>query len=404
MKRWIPLSLLLGMFTFAGLGCSQPRALETSDESQTVAVARISTGDVAQVLSIAAEFRPFQEIDVHSKVAGYVKAIYVDVGDRVRAGQLLAVLEVPELQDELRQDQAAIGRAQEEVKRAQGDLDRAESAHEVAHLSASRLSTVLKARPNLVAQQDIDEAAGRDRVSEAQVATAKAAVASALGQLEVAKAVESKTKTLLAYSQITAPFAGVITHRYADTGAMIQAGTASQTQAMPLVKLSQNDLLRLVIPVPESSVSRIHLGAFVDLDVRALQKTFRGSVARFADRLDTETRTMRVEVDVKNPNLELVPGMYAVASLVIAEAKGVLVAPIEALDRAEDTPRVLIVNHDRRVEPRMVSIGLETEDRVEIKTGLDANDLVVVGNRARLKAGSLVAPKVTSERPEPGAR
>jgi RND family efflux transporter MFP subunit len=405
MKRWISLSLFLGMFTLPGLGCSQPRALETSDESRTVAVARISPGDVAQVLSIAAEFRPFQEIDVHSKVAGYVKAIYVDVGDRVRAGQLLAVLEVPELQDELRQDQATIGRAQEEVKRAQADLDRAESAHEVAHLAASRLSTVLKARPNLVAQQDIDEATGRDRVSEAQVATAKAAVASALGQLEIARAVESKTKTLLAYSQITVPFAGVITHRYADTGAMIQAGTASQTQAMPLVKLSQNDLLRLVIPVPESSVSRIHLGASVDLEVRALQKTFKGSVARFADRLDADTRTMRVEVDVKNPNLELVPGMYAVASLVIAEAKGVLVAPVEALDRAEDTLRVLIVNHEQRIEPRTVSIGLETEDRVEIKTGLDADDLVVVGNRARLKAGSLVSPKVTSgERPEPGAR
>lgn len=405
MKRSIPLSLLLGFFGFLATSCSEPRALETAAESQTVAVAKIAPGDLRQVMSVAAEFRPFQEIDVHSKVAGYVKAMYVDVGDRVRAGQLLAVLEIPELQDELRQDQAGINRAGEEVNRAQGDLERAESAHEVAHLAASRLSNVLKARPNLVAQQDIDEAAGRDRVAEAQVATAKAAVASARGQLEVAKAGESKTKTLLAYSQITAPFAGVITHRYADTGAMIQAGTASQTQAMPLVKLSQNNLLRLVIPVPESSVSRIHLGASVDLDVRALDKTFKGSVARFADRLDADTRTMRVEVDVKNPNLELVPGMYAVASLVIAEAKGVLVAPIEALDRAEDAPRVLLVNHERRIEPRTVSVGLETEDRVEIKTGLNADDLVVVGNRARLKAGSLVAPKVTSgESPEPGAR
>src|SRR5262249_39785016 len=149
-----------------------------------------------------------------------------------------AVLEIPELQDELRQDEAAVKRAQEEVNRGEADLDRAKSAHEVSHLGATRLSAVLKARPNLVAQQDIDEAAGRDRVAEAQIATAKAALAAAHEQFEIAKAGQSKTRTLFAYSQITAPFAGVITHRYADTGAMIQAGTSSQTQAMPIVKLS----------------------------------------------------------------------------------------------------------------------------------------------------------------------
>src|SRR5262245_248797 len=101
MKRWILLSLLLGLFGFLATGCSQPRALETGADPQTVAVAKISPGDLREVISVAAEFRPFQEIDVHSKVAGYVKAMYVDVGDRVRAGQLLAVLEIPEMQDEL---------------------------------------------------------------------------------------------------------------------------------------------------------------------------------------------------------------------------------------------------------------------------------------------------------------
>src|SRR5262249_20248607 len=161
------------------------------------------------------------------------------------------------IQDELTQDAAGVKRAQEEVKRAQADVERAESAHEVAHLASSRLSAVLKARPNLVAQQDIDEATGRDRVAEAQIATSKAGLASAEEQLAMATANRSKTQTLLDYSQITAPFAGVITHRYADTGAMIQAGTSSQTQAMPLVRLSQNSVLRLTIPVPESAVPEI---------------------------------------------------------------------------------------------------------------------------------------------------
>src|SRR5437762_11205287 len=127
MKQWILPAMLFGGFT---AGCSEPRAVTRTSEAPAVAVAKVARGDVAQVLSIAAEFRPFQEIDVHAKVAGYLKSINVDVGDRVRAGQLLAVLEVPELQDELHQDEAVVKRAREEVNRAQADLDRAESAHE----------------------------------------------------------------------------------------------------------------------------------------------------------------------------------------------------------------------------------------------------------------------------------
>jgi RND family efflux transporter MFP subunit len=375
--------------------CSRPRADDAaSNEPPTVAVAKITRGDVAQVLKVNAELRPFQEIDVHAKVAGYLKAINVDVGDRVSPGQLLAVLEIPELQDEIQQDEAGVKRAQEEINRAQADLERAESAHDVAHLGASRLAGVLKARPNLVAQQDIDEAAGRDRVAEAQVSTARATLASSREQLEFAKASQNKTKTLFAYARITAPFAGVITHRYADTGAMIQAGTSSQTQTMPLVRLSQNSRLRLVIPVPESAVSRIHLGSPVELTIQSLHRTSAGTVARFAGRLDTETRTMHVEVDVPNPKLELVPGMYADASIVLDHVSNVLVAPPEAIDRTDRAPRVLLVNHDRRVEPRDVTIGLETGDRVEIVAGLAVADLVVVGNRSQLKAGTLVSPKV----------
>jgi RND family efflux transporter MFP subunit len=379
----------------AGAACSryEPQA-STSSDAPTVAVATIARGDVAQELTVAAEFRPFQEIEVHAKVAGYVKHIGVDVGDRVRAGQLLAVLEVPELQDDLQQEQAAVRRAQEDVNRATADLERAESAHEVAHLGAVRLAGVLKARPNLVAQQDIDDANGRDRIAEAQVSTAKASIAASQQQLEVAKATENKTRTLLAYTQITAPFDGVITHRYADTGAMIQAGTSSQTQSMPLVRLSQNDRLRLVIPVPASAVPRVHLGARVAVAVQSLHKTVDGTVARFADRLDPETRTMHVEVDVANPQLELVPGMYADATLVLDEAKNVLVAPIQAIDRDESGSRALIVGADRRVAARPLTIGLETDDRVEVKKGLNEGDAVVIGSRAQLKPGTVVVPKM----------
>ena len=387
----------LGAITVAGCVRSDARSVDgASADVPTVAAAKIGRGDIVQVLTIAAEFRPFQEIEVHAKVAGFLKSISVDVGDRVHAGQLLAVIEIPELQDEIRQDEAAVKRAGEEINRAQADLERARSAHDVAHLAADRLANVMKARPNLIAQQDIDEASGRDRVAEAQVATAQATLASAREQLEIAKAAGSKTQTLFDYARITAPFAGIITHRYADTGAMIQAGTSSQTQAMPIVRLSQNDRLRLVIPVPESAVSRIHLGTPVDVAVQSLHRTVTGTVARFADRLNTETRTMRVEVDVPNPNFALVPGMYADASLALEQVKGAVVAPVQAVDRSETGSRVLVIGRGGALEARTVTLGLESDDRVEVKSGLSDGDLVVVGSRAQLKPGAIVAPKIVA--------
>ena len=382
----------VGLAVCCAAACSRPQA-HAANEPPAVAVARVTRGDLARVLTVAAEFRPNQEIDVHAKVAGYLKSINVDVGDRVKPGQLLAVLEIPELQDEMQQDEAGVKRATEEVNRAQADLERAEAAHDATHLASSRLVAVSKTRPNLIAQQDLDEASGRDRVSEAQVSTAKAALASAREQLEIAKANQSKTRTLFAYARITAPFEGVITHRYADTGAMIQAGTSSQTQTMPLVRLSQNNVLRLIIPVPESAVSRIRLHAPVDVHVESLGRTFAGTVARFSDRLDGDTRTMRVEVDVPNPTLELVPGMYAQASIALDQATDALTIPVQAIDRTEKGASVVVVSRQGAVERRDVELGLETADRVAVTRGVDAGDLVVTGNRAQLKAGEIVRPK-----------
>jgi RND family efflux transporter MFP subunit len=387
---------VLGAGTAAGCARPNAAATRTSGDTPTVAAAKIGRGDISQVLMVASEFKPFQDIEVHAKVAGFLKSISVDVGDRVRTGQLLAVIEIPELQDEIRQDEAGVKRAGEEINRAQADLERSQSAHEVAHLGASRLANVMKARPNLVAQQDIDEALGRDRIAEAQVATAQAALAAAREQLEVSRAARGKTQTLFDYARITAPFAGVITHRYADTGAMIQAGTSSQTQAMPIVRLSQNDRLRLVIPVPESAVSRVHIGARVEITVQSLHRTVSGAVARFAERLDTETRTMRVEVDVPNPTLALVPGMYADAALALDQVKGAVVAPVQAVDRTESGARVLVIRRDGVTEARTVTVGIEADDRVEIKAGLNEGDLVVVGSRSQLKSGAIVVPQLAA--------
>ena len=386
---------LLGTLLLAS--CSGDPAKGQSDAAApTVAVAKAQRMDLSRAAVLTAEFRPFQEVDLHAKVAGYVKNMYVDVGDRVKAGQLLATLEIPELHDEVQQAEAAERQSEEEILRAQSDVERFESAHQVAHLSYSRLAAVSKTQPDLVAQQEVDDAMGRDRVSEAQVATAKAALAAAQQQLQVAKANQERVQTLFAYAQITAPFTGVVTRRYADTGSMIQAGTSSDTQSEPVVRLSQNDLLRLVIPVPESVVPEIHVGSPIQVTVPVLGKTFPGKVARFADQIDFATRTMHTEVDVPNPTLEMVPGMYAQASIVLKQKKNALAVPVQAIDRSGNGVTVMVVDANDTIQQRTVKLGIETPSDVEVVSGLAENDVVVVGNRGQLRAGMKVQPRFAS--------
>ena len=391
MKRLVGALSALGFL--AAAGCSNSRAASSTVDRPTVAVAQVEWKELARTLTLAAEFRPFQEIDVHAKVAGYLKNILVDVGDQVKEGQLLAVLEIPELRDEAQQDEASVQRSAEEINRAQADLDRAESAHEIAHLGATRLAGVLKSRPNLVAQQDVDDAAARDRMAEAQVSTAKAALAAARQQLAVSNAVANKTRTLLEYTRITAPFTGVVTHRYADTGAMIQAGTASQSQAMPLVRLSQNARLRLTIPVPESAVASIRVGEPVDVRIDSINRSLPGTVSRFAGKVNPDTRTMDTEVDVRNDDLSLVPGMYASASIALEKPRRMLTVPVPALERGDERTTVMVVT-DGVLARRPVKLGLETPDRAEITDGINDHDMVVMGNRSQLRPGMTVNVKI----------
>ncbi len=389
--------LLLVAGTLMMAACGRVAHTDSSPDPPnvpTVAVARVGKQDIVRYLDIAAEFRPYQDIDVYSKVAGFVKKINVDYGDRVKQGQVLAVLEVPELVDELEHSAAATRQAQAELIAAQHELSRAESVHQVAHLEYTRLAGVMEKRPGLVAQQDIDDALGKDQEAEAKVATDQAAGVAAQQQLQATQASERKTKTLLAYTEITAPFTGVITKRYADTGAMIQQGTASHTQAMPLVRLAQNDVLRLVIPVPESDVPLIRLGEPVQVTVSSLNRTYKGRVRRFSDQLNLETRTMHTEVDVDNPDLTLIPGMYATARLPLERKAGALAVPVQAITRQEGQATVYSVGPDHKVGVHDVQLGLETPTAVEVVSGLREDDLVIVGDRTRLKPGEAVNPRI----------
>jgi RND family efflux transporter MFP subunit len=365
-----------------------------NDKVVNVAVSKVVRADLTQGLRIAAEFRPFQEIDVHAKVAGYVKHIYVDVGDRVKKGQTLAILEVPELEYELNQAAAALRQSQQEVDQAQHELRRAQADYTVAHLTYMRLEEVMKTRPELIAQQDVDDAQGKNEAAQARVDAAKAGVAAAQEHFHAATANRERVQALFNYTKITAPFDGVVTGRYADTGAMLAAGTTSEQQALPLVKLSQNGLLRLDIPVPETDVPGVRLGKKVSVEVQALNRTFEGTVARFADKLDDATRTMMTEVDVPNPKLEIVPGMYSYVSFPVMEKRNALTVPTQAVSRERNKATVYLVNRENRVEVRPVTVGIETRSQIEVLSGLSEGDQVVVGNTSQLRQGQAVAPKI----------
>ena len=378
-------------------GCSRTGPVEAAASTPpAVPVAKVAPEDLSHGLVLTAEFRPYQEIDVMAKVAGYVKEIYVDVGDRVKKDQLLAVLEVPEMKDDLRHADASVKRSNAEVRRADDELKRAESAHELAHLSYERLKAVSDKRPGLIAQQDLDDARSKDLITEAQISAAKSAKAAATEQVQVNDADVQKIRTLMDYTKVTAPFAGVVTERYADTGSMIQAGTASQTQARPVVKLSENSRLRLILPVPESAVPTVHIGQQVEVRVPTLNRTFPGRVARFADKLSMATRTMDTEVDVENPSLVLIPGMYAEVNVTLNERKSVLAVPVTAVDVDGHNGQVMVVTPNQRVEIRKIAIGLETAEKVEVRSGLNEGDMVVIGGRASLQPGEEVRPKLVT--------
>jgi RND family efflux transporter MFP subunit len=361
-------------------------------DAPTVAVAKVTTETLSRDLALTAEFKPFQEVDVMAKVAGYIKNINVDVGDRVTQGQLLAILEIPEMADDLARAQAGVERSQAEVERARDDLHRTQSAHENAHLSFTRLKGVADQRPGLVAQQEIDDAQSKDLVSEAQISAARSNLAAAEQQVHVNTAELQKVKTLTDYTRVTAPFAGIVTKRYADTGAMIQAGTASNTQAMPVIRLSENSLLRLILPVPESAVPTVHINQQVEVRVPTLNRTFPGRVARFAGKLSLSTRTMDTQVDVPNPSLLLIPGMYAEVNLTLERRQGVLAVPVTAVDGDQ----VTVVTPENRIEVRKVNLGLETAAKVEVRSGLKEGDRVVVGSRSGLETGQEVHAKITT--------
>jgi len=389
------LCLVIAAFIVARVragGAASVAARDAGADEVYAAVANVKRQTVADSLSIAGQFMPYQNVELHAKVAGYIKNIYVDIGDRVHTGQVLAVLEIPELVAQVDASKAEVHHAEEEIQRAKSDVLRAQADNVALHANAQRLVNTDKVRPGLIAEQELDDATAKDRASQAQVDAAKSALAAAQQQLAVAKADQQHYAALGDYARITAPYDGVVTWRFSDTGALVQAGT-SNTSGLPVVTVAQVNVLRLRIPVPESLAGKVRIRDAADVHVQATGEHFTGKVTRFTGALDPSTRTMQVEIDVPNPNYHLQPGMYADVTLLANSRPDALTIPITAVLRSDNKTSVLVVDSQDRVQVRPVVLGVETPNRAEVLSGLNEGERVIIGNLGAYQAGELVKAK-----------
>lgn len=372
----------------------QTPAVEAAPGPPSAQVALVQRGNILQVLTLAGQFQPYQVVDIHPKVAGFIRHIYVDIGDRVHQGQTLAVLQVPELRAQLAGTVSEVARSQDEIMRAQHEVKRAESTYAAVHADYQRLLETSKAQPGLVAQQELDDAQAKDLSSSAEVDAAKSALDAADKGLQVSRADNQRVSAIEDYTNVVAPLTGVIIWRYADTGALIQPGINSNSQDLPIVKLAQSGTMRLRLPVPESYVRYVHIGDPVQVRVDALGRSFDGKVMRFTRSLSFETRTMETEVDVPNPDLAIDSGMYANAMMRLSHAENVMTVPVSALVLHGVQEQVYALNATNHVAIRDVQVGIEGNQLAEIVSGLEPGDRVIMGGQGQYREGEAVRPVV----------
>jgi membrane fusion protein (multidrug efflux system) len=335
------------LFTFAAiLSLSSLAAAESPPE---VAVTSPRRGDIHRFVTLPGGVRANQQVTLHAKVAGYLKSIAVDRGDIVKAGQLLAEIEMPELLAE---------------------RVRLEAELRVASAEAERVKAAQSRAPDLITPQAVDTAEGR---------------------LAVARAVLAQNETLLRYSRIVAPFDGIITTRYVDPGAFVPAATAgTNPAAAAIVRLIDASTVRAVVTVPEIEAPRVQVGQPVVLTNESLPgKIFRGTVTRQSGSLDEGTRSLSVEADIPNADGSLRPGMYATIKIGVEQHKDTTLVPAAALVR-EKAAGFLFTFADGKATRIAVKYGFNDGVNVEILDGLAANARVIIPGKVALVSGQAV--------------
>jgi len=324
-------------------------SLMAVDASPAVPVVRAHTGDIRRFVTLPGTLRANRQVTLYAKVAGYLKSIGVDKGDKVAAGQVLAQLELPELQADLLSNEAELKVAKAEVGRMRIARDKA---------------------PDLITPQAVDALEGRLAVAQAKV---------------------DQTNSMLRYSEMTAPFAGIVTMRYVDAGAFVPAASGSSNPgAAAVLTLMDMDTVRATVAVPEIEAANVEVGQPVIVTADSLPgRTFKGKVSRQSYALDEGTRSVSVEADLPNPDGVLRPGMYVSIRIGLELHAGAKLLPVSAIIR-EKTATYVFILKDGRAERTTVHTGFNDGTDVEILDGLTEDARVLVPVKLTLVPGQAV--------------
>jgi RND family efflux transporter MFP subunit len=356
------------------MAAAPPPAKSTEADSRPrIEVVHPRRVTVAQRLQTNATLAAFEEADLFAKVTGYLSDVRVDIGDHVKAGQVLAVIDIPELEQQLAEDQAQLASKQSALETARRQVDHDRANRTLQDITLKRQEALFK--DQWVPAQMVDQTRADAAVAKANVGVAKANRTLAAHQIDLAAATVEKTKALLAYSQIVAPFDGVVARRLVNRGDLVQAPTG--TLMTPLFTVQRIDTIRVFCDVPENDVPLVHIGDPAIVKPSGLEgKPFIGKVTRFSLRLDPETRNMRTEIDLPNPEERLYPGMYAEVSLEMNRRPNALTVPAAAVGSDGDGSFVDTIT-DNRITRLAIKTGLTDNGRVEVTAGLSEQTPVV---------------------------
>jgi RND family efflux transporter MFP subunit len=373
----------------------------TRSSALVVSVVKPTPGARTADFTLPGSIQAIQEAPIYSRVDGYLRRRLVDIGDRVKSGQVLAEIDTPDLDQQLAQARAAAAASDAGLAQSRSGLQQARAAlqHNRATTEYARTNLArwraLRDR-NLVAQQDVDDRQIAFDSSQADVDAAQANVESlqssviaAQANVDASRANVQRLIELQAFQMVRAPFSGVITVRFVDAGALISAGSSSTTT--PMFRLAQTDDLRVFVNVPQTFMTSITVGMRVQVLVREFpKKPFEGVVANASGALDTASRTLLTEVRVRNAESTLRPGMYADVKLHLERDHPPLIIPTSALIIQATGPRVAVLGAEQKVRFQAVDLGRDYGATVEIVRGIEPDDQVITSPPDGLSESSVV--------------
>ena len=383
----------LPAFLFLALVLIMPTLADVARAADGPAVKTVSPQKITirRTSSQPATARAWHEAELFAKVAGYASKVTADIGDAVKAGQTLMLIDVPEIIKTYERQQAELSLLEYKREQFQASVGVARAELGALQSEYNRVQALIKTKA--VTQRVGDETKSRYESAKARLVVAEAEVKSAASSVMVGRKTLEETEVMMQYTSLKAPFAGVVTQRSVDPGDLVRNEVSSERSREPLFTVSKIDVLRVTVPVPERDAVWVKKGDTAKMEFPAIPgEPLKNVVARRSGRLDPKTRTMAVEVDIPNANGRLIPGMYCKVEIIMQE-KLALVVPSEAVrfDLTGGESIVYVVKDDNSISHVPVKIGIDDGHNIEILSGLSGGEQVVMGMLGRLKDGQEVS-------------